>query len=64
MISKEFVERKLPDKNNAKSSSCARGIETNFFFFERERKTIGIKFENFIYFHDDPIIINDFEIDI
>lgn len=63
MISKEFVERKLPDKNNAKNSSCARGIETNFFF-ERERKAIGIKFENFIYFHDDPIIINDFEIDI
>lgn len=57
------VERKLADKiltKSSKSSSCA--IET-ICFREKERERKGA-LENFIYFRDDPIIVNDFEIDI
>lgn len=57
------VERKLADKiltKSSKSSSCA--IET-ICFREKEGERKGA-LENFIYFRDDPIIINDFEIDI
>lgn len=54
------VERKLADKILMKSSSCA--IET-ICFREKERERKGA-LENFIYFRDDPIIVNDFEIDI